>query len=176
VSNPWVSTLLSALNALDNPDKLWEENSPRGWSVGGATAAVIAAGIDTNIALHDNIDGLTRNVFLINIGANDVSALDETQYKLNYQYIIDALVSKWPDAEIFLAKSWRRGYTSECNTLAGWIDALIAANPTTCFLGHDERVWLEGGNDGTTMTTDGIHYSAAGQAECANQWKTILGY
>lgn len=175
MANSWGTTLLTALNALDNPDKIWFENEPRGWAVGGATAASIKAGIDANIALHASVTGLTRSVFLVNIGANDMGAT-ESQWKADYQYIIDALVAKWPDAEIFLAKPWRRGYATECTALAGWIDALVAANPTTCFLGHDERVWLEGGNDGTTMTTDGIHYSAAGQAECANQWKTILGY
>jgi hypothetical protein len=40
----------------------------------------------------------------------------------------------------------------------------------------DERVWLEGGDDGATMTTDGVHYSSAGQTACAAAWQTVLGY
>lgn len=60
--------------------------------------------------------------------------------------------------------------------MAGWIDAIIADYPGRCYAGHDERIWLEGGDNGATMTYDGTHYSAAGQAECVNQWKTILGY
>lgn len=133
--------------------------------------------IDANIALHAPLDGyVIRNTFLINIGANDVLISDLSQWKTNYQYVISALVAKWPDAEIFLAKPWRRGYGARCDMVATWIDELIAANPSSCFVGHDERSWLEGGDDGATMTTDGLHYSVAGQTECANQWKTILGY
>jgi len=49
------------------------------------------------------------------------------------------------------------------------------ARPGVAYLGHDERVWLEGGDDGATMTTDGRHYSAAGQAECAAQWRSVIG-
>ena len=33
---------------------------------------------------------------------------------------------------------------------------------------------LEGGDDGATMTSDGIHYSAAGLAEVIAQWSAII--
>lgn len=174
-SNSWGATLLTTLNALDNPGRVWTENEPRGWAVGGATAASLKAGIDTEIALH-SVTPLERNVFLSNIGANDSGSPNRAQWKSDYQYIIDAIVAKWSDAQIYLAKPWRRNNDIACDSLAVWIDELVASNSTTCHAGHDERVWLEGGDNGATMTTDGVHYSMTGQAECANQWKTILGY
>ena len=167
---------MDALNALDNPDKIWIENTPRdSWAFGGATATSIEDTIDASIAIHSDADGLNRNVFLANIGANDMPA-SRVPWMGSYQYIIDAIIAKWSDAEIFLVKPWRRGYEAESDSLAAWIDDLVAANPTTCSVGHDERIWLEGGDNGVTMSSDGVHYSTAGQAECANQWKAILGY
>jgi hypothetical protein len=177
VSTKWPTILLSSINALDNPSKVWEENIPRGWAVGGRTVALAKAAIDADIASHTVNADVERNVFLVNLGANDVAYIPtKSQWKSDYQYIIDAIVAKWANAEIFIAKAWRRNYAANCDSLASWVDELIAENPTTCFSGHDERTWLEGGDDGATMTTDGIHYTSTGSAECARQWKTILGY
>jgi hypothetical protein len=110
------------------------------------------------------------------LGVNDTTALPaEATWKANYLYIVDAMNVKWPNAIIYIAKVWGRTETADCNTLAGWIDDIVASR---AFLrvGHDERGWLEGGDDGVTMTTDGIHYSVAGNAECAAQWQSVMGY
>jgi len=160
---------------LDNPLQWWEENSPRGWAVSGYQLQDIKNGIDAEILNHESRINLIRNVFLINVGVNDVNP-EKATWKANYQYVIDALVAKWSDAEIFIVKPWKRSGGAKIDSMAIWIDQLINENPTTCFYGHDERVWLEGGDDGATMTSDGTHYSVAGQAECVNQWKIILGY
>lgn len=110
-----------------------------------------------------------------NLGVNDVGSLPpEATWIANYEYIIDAILTKWPAIKVYIVKPWRRGYAAECNTLAGWIDTIIADYAGNVLVGHDERIWLEGGDDGATMTTDGTHYSDAGQAECASQWETIL--
>lgn len=181
-SDAWVWTLLSQLDAAGVLiDERWIEDTPRNWAVAGKTVATLKSSIDDYISGHSINAWVDKNIFLINLGANDVGgALDEATWKANYQYIIDAILAKWPYAKIYIAKPWRRGYATECNTLAGWIDNLITSNaityPGQVFLGHDEQGWLEGGDNGATMTTDGIHYSTAGHAECASQWLTILGY
>lgn len=165
------------MNALDNPDKNWLENFPRGWAANSATVLSIKSGIDTEIALHAVHQDAIRNVFLINLGRNDpIPATDSTTWSNNYRYIIDAIIVKWSDAEIYLAYPWSVSTNAAADIMATWINAIIADYPGRCYAGHDERVWLKGADNGATMTYDGTHYSAAGQAECANQWKTILGY
>ncbi len=173
----WGTTLISALDAAVPVNWSAVENLPRNWAVSGATVASLKSSIDSLIAVHDANSETSNYVFLMNLGANDASGLPaEATWKANYQYMIDALIVKYHTAKIYIAKPWRRNMLAACNLMAGYIDDLIAANPTTCFAGHDERTWLEGGDDGATMTYDGIHYSTAGLAECAAQWQTILGY
>jgi len=172
----WPATLIAGMNATDNPSSVyWFEASPRDtWAIGSATVNTIKSSIDSNIALHSQPN---CNACLINLGVNDQTDVVEANWKADYQYIIDALLVKWPGTKIYLVKPWSRGRDAFYDTMAGWIDDLIAANPGTCFAGHDARVWLKGADDGATMTSDGIHYSIdAGQAECAAQWLTILGY
>jgi len=112
---------------------------------------------------------------LTNWGANDFTVLPtETAWKANYQMIIDAVRVKWPTALVYLSKPWSRGNDTNADTLAGWIDDLVAANPGVAFVADDERVWLKGADDGATMTTDGVHYSAAGLAEKTVQAKAVI--
>lgn len=148
-----------------------------GWSVYAVSGHTLANGV-TNvasiIAAVNQANGGRVNV-LSNYGTNDLAVLPvEATWRANYQTIIDAIMAAQPGARIYIVKPWKRGYTANANTMAGWIDTIVAANPGVAFVGHDERTWLEGGDDGATMTIDGVHYSAAGQAECAAQWKAII--
>ena len=144
---------------------------PTPMAVTGQTVAYWAANIGASIAASDG----TPDYVLINLGANDVVSLPaEATWKANYLTVADAIAAKWPGVPVYLVKVWKRGEAADCDTLAGWIDDLVAQR-SFLHVGHDERGWLEGGDDGATMTTDGIHYSAAGQTECAAQWKTVLG-
>lgn len=163
----WEATLETAL----------ETASGREWSTwqiarGGHTVAQMQALIDADLlGLHQNPAHI-----LCNLGANDSSPLPvEATWKANYLYIADAMHTKWPNALIYIAKAWVQGRDAACDTLATWTDDIVASR---AFLraGHDERVWLEGGDNGATMTSDGVHYSVAGSAECAAQWQDILGY
>lgn len=129
--------------------------------------------------IDENLASVVRPplVVLCNLGVNDCwfgLLPAEATWKANYKYIIDAMLAKWPTITVYLAKPWMRDYTAECNTIAGWIDDIIADYSGEVLLGHDERVWLEGGDDGVTMTLEGIHYNAAGNAECTAQWVAIL--
>ena len=171
----WPGQLFSALNDADNPDKEWSENWPRDtWAQGSATVNTIKSSIDANILLHEDSVYIDGHIFLINLGANDGPTTVEATWKADYQYIIDALLVKWPDAKIYLAKPWSRGCDVWRDTQAGWIDDIIALYSGNVLVGHDERVWMKGADNGDTMTVDGVHYSTAGHEECKNQWYAIL--
>jgi lysophospholipase L1-like esterase len=126
--------------------------------------------------------GVYPAVILLNLGVNDLgftapgSLPNQTTWQNNYIAIIDALNAQWPSVPIYLMKPWKQGFDANCDTLAGWIDNVIAARPAAAFAGPDERTWLKSGDNGATRTSDGVHYSAAGHTECAAQWKTTLGY
>lgn len=115
---------------------------------------------------------------LLNLGVNDIltGLPTEATWIANYQTILDAIHTKWPAVRVGLMLPWLRGYDADSDTVAARIATVQASRSTFTFIGPDERVWLKGADNGTTMTTDGIHYSTAGKAECAAQWKTALGY
>lgn len=114
---------------------------------------------------------------LVNYGANDVTAglPAEATWVANYQSILDKAHVRFPDAQVYVMRPWRRGFGTQSDTLATWIASAIVGR-AWAHLGPDERVWMEGGDDGATMTSDGTHYSTAGDTECAAQWQTVLGY
>lgn len=142
-------------------------------SLGGRTVATGADEIDAEL----DASSISPQYVLANLGANDVSLglPTEATWKADYQYILDAIHTKWPSAKIYMMRPWRQTYDTECNTLAGWIADLVAAN-SYCYTGPDERVFLENGDDGATYTRDGIHPNAAGYALTAAQWQSAIGY
>lgn len=147
------------------------ECTPR-LGISGATAATIAVRVATDVAA---VTG-TPEYVLINLGANDVAALPaEATWKADMTTIIDAAHTQWPSASIYIMRPWRRNYATECDSLATWIDDLVAARSSYCHVGPDERVFLENGDDGATYTGDGIHPTAAGYALVASQWRTSIG-
>lgn len=166
----WVSYLIEDLGVAT--DGLALEN-PLRFAVNGYTVADMKAYVDNNLA---DTQGTPTRV-CINLGTNDVQGvLVEVTWKLNYKSIIDSFRAKWPACSIYLAKAWRRAFDAECNTLAGWIDDIIADYTSGVSVGPDERIWLENGDNGVTYTTDGAHYNDAGENENAAQWLTVLGY
>jgi len=130
--------------------------------VGGSTVAIWAGTIDAVLA---TVPWVQKSV-LINLGVNDIAAglPSETAWKASYQYIIDAIHTKYPSAKIYLTTPWMRGQAAGVALVAGYISDLITANTGVCFAGDDERGWYEGGDDGATMTIDGVHPSVAGNA------------
>ena len=119
----------------------------------------------------------TPTAVLFSMGTVELPSLPaEATWKADALAVLDAMRARWPAVRVYMVKPWRRGYSAESDTLAGWIDAVITLRPSFVFAGHDERVWLEHGDDGVAYTSDGIHYSNKGSAECARQWRTILGF
>jgi lysophospholipase L1-like esterase len=175
----WGHELMETLATVNIPlGTSFGEDGPRNWAVMGYTVAQLKSSFDSILTYHTASIRYANNIFLMNIGANDIRGAGGTEAdtKENMQYMINALIAKYTNVKIYIAKPWVHDCTAAANTFAGWIDDLIASNPTTCFAGHDERTWLEGGDDGVTMTLDGVHYSAAGTAEIQSQWRTVLGY
>lgn len=76
-----------------------------------------------------------------------------------------------------MAKVWSRNTyasTAQINRVNLSIDTLVIQRSSYVKYGHIEPVWLENGDNGTSLTTDGIHYNAAGNTELDHQWRTIL--
>jgi hypothetical protein len=167
----WQDLLVTALNTATG--QTWKEIII---AASGSSSATWTAGdpklIDSTLA---NRYGSPAAI-LYNLGVNDVSAgTNEATFKANTLYIIDALHARFPNAQIYLARVWKAGEDAGCAALNGWIDYVITQR-TFCHAGHDESVWAKGADNGATMYVDGPHYSAAGKTECANQWKTVMGY
>lgn len=150
-------------------------NSPGNAGRSGYTVAQTKSSIDSWISGYV-YDANKLNVMLIDLGLNDCHTPlpDETQWKLDYQYIIDALKVKYPNAVFYLSKIWGVGRDANAATMAGWIDDLAAANPSYVLVGDDAQVWKKGADNGATMTSDGTHLSDAGQIEKASQMATII--
>lgn len=143
-------------------------NATAGW-----TMANHAAAIDAYLSTATG----NPSRILLNVGANDVATLPtEATWKANALYVLDAMHTKWPAAQVYLMRVWRRTEDADCNTLAGWISDVVTSRSTFAHLGPDERVFLENGDNGVTYTTDGIHPNAAGYRLTAVQWATVLGY
>lgn len=125
-------------------------------------------------------------MFLVNFGVNDLftgsEVTPESVFKTNYLALIDAVRAKYPYSVFYLARPWRAQVApnfADANaifdTMAGWI-ADVAAARSNVFLGHDERAWLNNGNNGATYTTDGVHYNTAAQTRVRDEWLEVLGY
>lgn len=144
----------------------------------GITVANFASDIDTRLA---TITG-TPQVVLIHLGSNDLSGeLAEATWKNGYRTIISAVHTKWPSANIYLAKPVRlagnppNAPVAAVATMHGWIDDLVAEHPDYLAVGIDET-HLENGDQYSTYFADVTHPNLAGYAQSAALWKTALGY
>lgn len=158
-------------NLTTGTGNTWSETPARLAVVGRTIAnAAIAAYTEVGTAV-----GVPQFV-LINLGANDVLALPaEATFKGNLRTIINNMLLKWPLTTILMMQTWSRGEDADHNSLATWRTA-IAAEYSRVGIGPDERVFLEGGDDGATYTSDGLHPNAAGYTLTATQWQTAMGY
>ena len=159
----WQDLLVDALGV--STGQAWKEAMT---AVSSSTSTTWAATIDTVMAnFYSN-----PSVILYNIGVND-GITNEATFKTNTLHILDSLHNRCPGAAIYVARVWKRG-TPALVDINAWLDWCIGQRSFTC-AGPDESVWSQGADDGATMTTDGLHYSAAGMIECAAQWKTAMG-
>lgn len=168
--NDWPEYICKTLN--DDGASPRHSEKPFRFGISGYTVAQMLTYCQTNLAAQ----WLTPNIIAINLGANDVQALPaEATLKASYVALIDLLRAKWPSVQIYLARVWRQSNPTECNTFATWIADIVATYPSGVHVGMDERVWLEGGDDGATYTTDGTHYSEPAQQVAADAWIASFG-
>lgn len=154
-------------------------------AAGGTTVRTWAAAIDASLAASVG----TPEHILCNLGVNDTRVeprdfgptFDWTTWVTNYLYIIDAFHTKWPLAKIYIMRPWcatadvatRPVDFAEMDNVQ--IPAIVAARSTFVFVGPDERVFLENGDNGATNTSDGVHPNVAGNALTAQQWRANIG-
>ena len=166
--------MLESLEA-DSPFT-WLE-SPSRLARDGWTAALWAAQIDADLGSASGIP----DFILVNLGSNDVGPLEdplvEAAWKADFAYILDALNTKYPNAQIYVMQVWRRYDNGDLTALNDtWIPAVLSTRSSWAGLAEDERVFLENGDNGVTYTSDGIHPNTAGNALTAAQWLSTLGY
>lgn len=149
------------------------EDKPRNWAQGGECVQQMADYIDARLMLHTYSTANVRNIFLLDIGANCGA---QANYPTNLQYTVEAIKAKYANAEIFISFPWVRGMEASNAQLHTYIDNVIALHPDYCFPGDDECIWMEGGDNGATMSTDGVHYSDAGYVAKRAAVRAIIGY
>jgi lysophospholipase L1-like esterase len=136
------------------------------WGVGSSTVASHRATVDASIAAYAAALLPPPQYVLLNLGINDVAGglPAEATWNANLAYILDAYHAAWPLASVYVAKPWGRTWDTGCDTVATRIDTVLSTRGTWAYVGDDERAWLKAADNGATMTSDGIHYSAAGVA------------
>lgn len=182
----WTPQFETLVDTFDND---WTVSSPNFASV-GRTVAVAKSLVDAYLAALSATPAPEH--IMCNLGTNDVGGdagdvlSDGTGdlWKSNYLYIIDALHTKYPSAKIYLMKPWKpdvsgSDYTAKLNLIGDTlITDIITARSTFVYLGGDERIFLENGDNGATYIKplpDGVHPNAAGYAITAATWKTAVG-
>ena len=120
---------------------------------------------------------------LMNWGVNDMQfwPLNEATWKSQYASIIAWAHERYPNANIYLSYPWRVGYDSQAATMHGWVDDLIAANPSYTKAGVDEAITIKAGDNGATNTDigsgSGVHYTVpAGVTAYAEAMQDVLGF
>ncbi len=171
-------TLAAAINAADG-------NNWTAYNGGRNSAALVITAGNAGFALNymSGVDAIlgsiptrdhARVVALINFGANDYCCglPSQATWEATATDLVDRVRNRWPQAEVHFEYPWTRGYDSQANTFATWIDDIRAARALGT--GPDERVWMKGADDGATMSSDGTHYSAAGDTEHSAQWFAVI--
>lgn len=140
----------------------------------GITVAGTRAGIDANLAAYP---GMPLDFVLVNLGANDAQTMPtQAAFEADLGYILDAVHVKWPAARVLVMRVWRRNQVANSNTIAGWIANALSGRSAWASAGPDERVFLEGGDNGATNMSDDAHPNASGYALTAAQWYAVMGY
>lgn len=164
--------LLASLQATEN----WPVVSGLpSFATGGQTTASARTGIDAYLATFSD-PAIKPDWVLVNLGSNDFPAmlagsLNQAGWEADMGYIIDALHTKWPAAQIGLARPIYLGYETQFDLYADtWIPGALASRSGFTFLGPDERSYLPGHMD------DDTHPDESGYVLTAAAWQTAMGY
>lgn len=153
--------------------KHWTE-VPRRIAISGIDTATMVGRCDADIAGYAGID--PPSDIIINLGANDVNGSTlAANWNVNTRYLINAYHTAYPGANIRLTKIWKRSCAVAIASANALIDTMYG-DYSWLKPGINETTFLEGGNDGATYTSDGVHPNTAGYALEATAWKTVMGY
>lgn len=182
----------------ESPSRFASDGTTQIWAVSGQTTFGAYLNIDNTIADYGNTG--TPDYIFYNLGANDdghiqLGETTEAQWKQYTAYILDALHAKWPNAKIYVARAWIRnqlypefrkydgtlvpittGGMTYANLRATWLNDILSTRAGWAFLGPDERVYLQGSDNGATMTQDGVHPNNLGCYVTAQQWRRAIGF
>lgn len=149
----------------------------RGWSEvpsrvgkGGYTAAALKADVDADLAARN---GVTPDYILVDVGQNDLASMPtKAAWVANVGYILDAMHTKWPTAQIYVARVYSAGYPAETATIDDdWIPTVLSTRTGWASLGIDRRTVLNSPGD-----LDGSeHPTRQGYTKMAAAWKVVLG-
>ena len=167
-NNPnWPDYVTSTVNPLI-------VHRPARFATGGWTTQVVKDGIDAALAARSD----TPDMVCINLGANDVNTGDPgATWRTNTEYIVDAIHTKWPNARVYLTKVWRRNTGLQAVGIAainGYTDTIVAARSSWLSVAVNEANIIEGGDDGVTYTSDGVHPNEAGCTLLAAAWRAAI--
>ena len=184
VNDVWESKFEALINS---PAAKWE-TVDRIATVGRTVHTVKVSDIDARLALLDATPA--PEYALINLGTNDAGEAigDGSTWVTEYQYIIDAIHTKWASCQVYLMRPYRPDFLNDPSVpydFATPIAAIKALIPDVisgrawAHLGPDETVFLENGDGGATyinlVVGDCIHPLPPGYTLTAQQWKTALG-
>jgi lysophospholipase L1-like esterase len=126
--------------------------------------------------LVDWMTGQKPDIALIHMGTNDGSSGDVAGVLNAYTAIVTAVRARNPNVRIFVAQIIpASGNPSWSSTLNASIPSWASANTTTASPITVVDQWT--GFDASTMTVDGTHPNATGQAHMATAWMSaISGY
>lgn len=114
---------------------------------------------------------------LVNIGVNDINVTPQASFEASLGSLLDKIHTAYPTMHILLALPWKRGFDTQCTTMDDvWIPNVASPRSSFVTLGPDERTVIKAGDNGVTNTTDGVHYSAAGNTAWAAALKTAMGF
>lgn len=151
---PGIQALIAAMRTATGDG--WHEAARL--AIGGTDTPDWVARIDADLAAIDATTAGRVKFVLYNLGANDNN--DAPVYATYYAdtlYCVQALHTKFPAAQIYLAKIWERGDQTWITTVQYAVVDALAAAYSYVHVGIDERLTLEAGDDGATWTSDGTH-------------------
>ena len=124
----------------------------------------LKVGIDASLAAASG----TPTFAWIDIGINDNGVTAEASFKSDFQYVLDAIHTKWPNIYIYVDNVDKDA--TDTTDINAWINFVIASRSTFTLLGTDEADYLPGN------TTDGVHFTEYGYYLKASAILTRLGY
>lgn len=93
---------------------------------------------------------------IVNIGKGDKFLPITDQTVIDYLYIVDSILFKYPGVKIYLCRPWQSSAPmANWNNIAHVCELVEQQRYPQVYAGTDERVFLENGDNGITYTVNG---------------------